>query len=149
MLVSGMHHVSVVVSDMNRSLEFYRDTLGMKQEMEFRYDADPEMMDLPGCKPRQHLILLSAGNAYLELIQYFEPEGRPNDRRTCDTAAMHLCFQVENMEKVYGELKARGIRFHRTPDLIGEDGEGLANHWYVYFRGPDDEVLELIQRPRG
>ncbi|MBN1835492.1 MAG: VOC family protein [Spirochaetales bacterium] len=147
MLVSGVHHASIVVSDMDRSLEFYRDTLGMKQEMEFWYDADPAMMDLPDSKPKQHLVLLSTGNAYLELIQYLEPAGRPNDRRTCDQGAMHICFRVEDMQKVYELLKAKGTRFHRAPDQIGENGAALANHWYVYLRGPDDEVLELIQAP--
>jgi catechol 2,3-dioxygenase-like lactoylglutathione lyase family enzyme len=132
---------------MNRSLKFYRDTLGMKQEMEFRYDADPVMMDLPGSKPKQHLILLSAGNALLELIQYLEPEGRTNDRRTCDHGSMHVCFRVDDMDKVVRALEAIGTRFHRSPDLIGEAGQGLANHRYVYLRGPDDEVLELIQPP--
>jgi catechol 2,3-dioxygenase-like lactoylglutathione lyase family enzyme len=63
MMISGLHHASIVVSDMKKSLTFYRDTLGMKQEMEFRYEADPVVMDLPGSKPKQHLILLSAGNA--------------------------------------------------------------------------------------
>jgi catechol 2,3-dioxygenase-like lactoylglutathione lyase family enzyme len=148
MIISGLHHASIVVSDMEKSLEFYRDTLGMKQEMEFRYDADPVMMDLPDSKPRQHLILLSAGNAYLELIQYLEPRGRPNDRRTCDDGAMHLCFRVDDMEKVVSALKTKGTRFHRDPDVIGKDGEGLADHWYVYLRGPDNEVLELIQPPK-
>jgi len=61
---------------------------------------------------------------------------------------MHLCFQVDDIQKVCEKLKAAGTRFHRDPDLIGEAGKTLANHWYVYLRGPDNEVLELIQLPR-
>jgi catechol 2,3-dioxygenase-like lactoylglutathione lyase family enzyme len=148
MLITGVHHTCVIVSDMERSLQFYKDTLGMEEQVNITYDADPAMMDLPGTKPKQHLVLLSAGNAHVELIQYLEPEGRPNDRRTCDTGTMHLCFQVDDIEKVYESLKKKGVTFHRTPDFIGEDGEGLADHGYVYFRGPDNEVLELIQPPR-
>ena len=144
-LISGVHHTCVIVSDMERSLEFYRDTLGMKEEVNIKYDADPVMMDLPGTKPRQHLVMLSAGNAHVELIQYLEPKGRVNDRRACDNGTMHLCFLIDDMTKVYDELKAKGIRFHRSPDLIGEAGGDLAGWSYVYFRGPDKEILELIQ----
>jgi hypothetical protein len=54
---------------------------------------------------------------------------------------------VDDIKQVYKKLSSKGIRFHRTPDFIGEDGEGLADHGYVYFRGPDNEVLEFIQPP--
>ncbi len=147
MMISGVHHACVIVSDMERSLKFYRDTLGMKEEVNITYDADPVMMDLPGTKPKQHLVLLSAGNARVELIHYIEPKGGPNDRRTCDNGTLHLCFRVDDIKKTYMTLKAKGVRFHRDPDLIGEAGEGLAGHWYVYLRGPDNEVLEFIQPP--
>jgi catechol 2,3-dioxygenase-like lactoylglutathione lyase family enzyme len=148
MLIDGIHHACVIVSDMERSLKFYRDTLGMEEEVDITYDADPAMMDLPGTQPKQHLVLLSAGNMHVELIQYLEPKGRPNDRRTCDNGTMHLCFRVNDIMKVYEELKSQGIKFHRTPDFIGDAGGGLAHYGYVYFRGPDNEVLELIQPPR-
>ena len=148
MLISGVHHACVIVSDMERSLSLYRDTLGMKEVVNIKYDADPAMMDLPGTKPKQHLVLLDAGNAFVELIHYIEPKGRPNDRRTCDNGTLHLCFRVDDIRQVYERLKAKGLRFHRAPDWIGEAGEGLADHGYVYFRGPDNEVLELIQPPR-
>jgi len=147
MMISGVHHACVIVSDMARSVAFYRDALGMKETVNITYDADPAMMDLPGTKPKQHLVMLSAGNANVELIQYLEPKGRSDERRTCDNGTLHLCFAVKDINKVYGELKKKGVRFHRDPDIIGEAGEGLAKHWYVYFRGPDNEILELIQPP--
>jgi glyoxylase I family protein len=147
MLIDGIHHTCIIVSDMAQSLKFYRDILGMKEEVDITYDADPVMMDLPDTKPKQHLVLLSAGNMHVELIQYIEPKGRPNDRRTCDNGTMHLCFRVHDIKDVYEDLKAKGVKFHRTPDLIGDDADGLSHHGYVYFRGPDNEVLELIQPP--
>jgi catechol 2,3-dioxygenase-like lactoylglutathione lyase family enzyme len=146
-MIAGVHHACVHVSDMVRSIGFYRDTLGMKEIVNITYDADPAMMDLPGTKPRQHLVLLSAGNANVELIQYLEPTGTSAPRKTTDNGSIHLCFAVNDLEKTYGELKGKGVRFHRDPLLIGEAGQGLANHWYVYFRGPDNEILELIQPP--
>jgi catechol 2,3-dioxygenase-like lactoylglutathione lyase family enzyme len=146
--ISGVHHACVIVSDMEKSLKFYRDTLGLKEKVNIKCDVDPAMMDLPGTEPKLHLVLLSAGNAHVELIHYIEPKGRPNDRRTCDNGTLHLGFQVDDIRKMYTDLKSKGVRFHRDPLLIGEAGEGLAGHWYVYLRGPDNEVLEFIQPPK-
>jgi catechol 2,3-dioxygenase-like lactoylglutathione lyase family enzyme len=145
MIFSGVHHTCVIVSDMERSLAFYRDTLGMQELTNLKYDADPVMMDLQGTEPKQHLIMLSAGNTIIELIQYIEPKGKPYDRRPCDISNMHIAFSVDDINKVYEELKAKGIRFHRDPDIIGEGGGNLAGFGYVYFRGPDNEILELIE----
>jgi len=88
MSITGVHHASVAVSDMQRSWEFYRGTLGMRQELEIRYDADPVMMDLPGSEPRQHLVLLSAGNAYVELIHStWSPRDVPTTGEHATTAS--------------------------------------------------------------
>jgi catechol 2,3-dioxygenase-like lactoylglutathione lyase family enzyme len=147
MFISGVHHTCVIVSDMERSLRFYRDILGMREELNEKYDADPVMMDLPGTEPKQHLVMLSAGNMTIELIQYIEPIGKPYDRRPCDIANMHIAFEVKDIKKSYNELTQNGIRFHRDPDFIGEDGGDLKGLGYVYFRGPDNEILELVQVP--
>ena len=147
MLVKGVHHTCVIVSDMKKSLSFYRDILGMREDVNITYDADPVMMDLQGTEPKQHLVMLSAGNTIIELIQYVEPKGRPYDRRPCDISNMHICFHVDDILNIYTELKDRGIRFHRDPDFIGEGGGELEGYGYVYFRGPDNEILELIQTP--
>ncbi|UCB45931.1 MAG: VOC family protein [Spirochaetota bacterium] len=147
MLISGVHHTCVIVSDMSRSLEFYRDILGMKEKLNEKYDADPVMMDLPNTEPKQHLVMLSAGNITIELIQYIEPKGKPYDRRPCDISNMHIAFQVNDIKKAYNILRQKGIRFHRDPDFIGDDGGDLSGLGYVYFRGPDNEILELVQLP--
>jgi catechol 2,3-dioxygenase-like lactoylglutathione lyase family enzyme len=133
---------------MTKSLKFYRDTLGMREEVNIKYDADPVMMDLPGTKPKQHLVMLSAGNTIIELIQYIEPKGKPYDRRPCDISNMHICFQVEDIKKIYEEIRVKGIKFHRDPAFIGGDGGTLSGYGYVYFRGPDNEILEFIQVPK-
>jgi len=145
MLLAGVHHACVIVSDMAKSLAFYRDLLGLKEEVNEVFDADPVMMGLPGTKPRQHIVFLSAGNTLVELIQYLSPRGEPIVSRTCDFGGMHICFRPTDMAKTYEYLRSKGVQFHKPPACIGEDGKGLAGLWYVYFRGPDNEILELMQ----
>ena len=147
-MVSGLHHACVNVSDMEKSLNFYRDTLGLKETMNLKIKADPAMMDLPGTEPHQHLVMLSAGNSTVELIQYVEPKGKHIRKRTCDIGVSHICFQVDDINKAHKKMLEKGINtFHRTPDFIGASGGSLNGYGYVYFRGPDNEILEFIQVP--
>jgi catechol 2,3-dioxygenase-like lactoylglutathione lyase family enzyme len=95
-LASCVHH-TCVISDMSRSLEFYKDILGMEEKLNEKYDADPVMMDLPDNEPNQNLVMVFAGNTIIELIQYIEPKGKPYDRRPCDITNMHRAFQIQNL----------------------------------------------------
>ena len=145
-MISGVHHVCVNVSDMEKSLGFYRDLLGMKETINLKFDNDPVMMDLPGTEPKQHIVMLSAGNAIVELVQYLEPLGKPDPRRTCDIGMSHISFQVDDILKACEEMKAKGVdTFHREPDFIGSSGGVLEGYAYVYLRGPDNEIVELMQ----
>lgn len=146
-MISGIHHACVVVSDMQQSLEFYRDMIGLKELMNFKIQGDPVMLDLKGTVPQQHLVMLSAGNSIVELIQYLEPKGVKIHRKTCDFGVSHICFQVPDIEKAYKAMKGKGVvNFHRLPDFISAPCP-LHGYGYVYFRGPDDEIVEFIQAP--
>ncbi len=148
-MIKGVHHACVIVSDMDKSLDFYRDKLGLKEIMNLKFDADPVMMDLPGTKPKQHLVMLEAGNSHVELIQYSEPQGKKSNLAPCDFPNMHICFEVDDITAVYEKAKLVGITaFHRDPDFIKDSGTPLDGYGYVYFRGPDNEILEFIQ-PAG
>lgn len=147
-MIDGVHHACITVSDMEKSLAFYRDKLGMKEEMNLKFEADDVMMDLKGLKPKQHLVILSAGNVNVELIQYLEPKGKKDPRRTCDFGTSHICFQVKDIKQAYEEMKRLGVdTFHKPPEFIDESGGPLSGYGYVYFRGPDHEIVEFMQVP--
>ncbi len=146
-MISGIHHACVVVSDMQESLEFYRNKIGLKELMNLRIQGDPVMLDLKGTVPQQHLVMLSAGNSIVELIQYLEPKGAKIHKKTCDFGVSHICFQVPDIERACKAMKDKGVKsFHRAPDFISAPGP-LNGYGYVYFRGPDDEIVEFIQVP--
>ena len=145
-MVSGIHHSCIVVSDMQKSLEFYRDKIGLKELMNFKIQGDPVMLNLRKT-PQQHLVMLSAGNSIVELIQYLEPKGTKVHKETCDFGVAHICFQVSDINAAYEAMKEKGVvSFHRTPDFISASCD-LNGYGYVYFRGPDDEIVEFMQVP--
>ncbi len=143
-------HVSFTVEDIERSLGFYRDTLGM--ELVGRMERVGEDISRIVAFEDAHLKIAflelpRGGGMQLELIEYVSPRGHPIDRRTCNSGSAHICFMVEDIHSVYETLKARGVRFKSEPVAIltGVNRGGYA----MYFLDPDGNTLELVQRPKG
>jgi catechol 2,3-dioxygenase-like lactoylglutathione lyase family enzyme len=85
------------------------------------------------------------GGTKIELIEYVRPEGRKIDSQPFNPGIAHIAFLVEDIEKTYRELAAEGVRFVNPPVwAVGNDGRG---RWGVcYLRGPDDIIIELIEK---
>ncbi len=143
-------HVSFTVEELERSVEFYRDTLGMELvgSMERVGEDISRIVDFEDARLKiAFLELPGGGGMQLELIEYVSPRGEAVDRRTCNPGSAHICFGVEDIPSLYQELKARGVRFKSEPVAIqtGVNKGGYA----VYFLDPDGNTLELVQRPKS
>ena len=141
-MILGIHHTAISTSDIERSLQFYRDLLGFKEVFSSKWDIGTEVTDkIVGLKDSSaRVVMLRAGNACVELFQYVTPEPKPSDmnRPVCDHGITHLCLQVADIDAEYARLKAAGMRFHCPPQDIG----GLRA---TYGRDPDGNVVELLE----
>lgn len=148
-MVTGIHHTSLVVSDMERSLKFYRDLLGLRVAIDTVMSG--EMLDrevaLKGARVR--VVELSYGGPmpYLELLQYYAPPGKPFpcDARCCDVGMPHVAFIVPDLEGVYGRLSQQGIKFTSPPQYV--DAGDFKGCRTAYCYDPDGIVVELWQMP--
>ncbi len=144
-MIQGVHHTCITVSDLERSIPFYRDVLGLElvmiEESERSGDDRSESLGVPGAKIK--LAILRAGDARVELIEYLTAKGAPYDRNNNDTGAMHIAFQVEDIDAVYRRMLDRGARFTSPPATIPA---GPMKGWrWTYFFDPDGVSLEIIQ----
>jgi len=146
--VVGIHHASRSVSDMDRSLGFYRDLLGM--EIVLDTEMEGEMLErevaLEGARLRL-VELGSGGRTLLELLEYREPEPRPwsDERRPCDAGAHHVALLVENIHSTYEGLVDAGVEFTCPPQEV--DAGFFAGHRTAYCYDPDHLIVELWQLP--
>ncbi|MDK1031842.1 MAG: VOC family protein [Planctomycetia bacterium] len=142
-MIKSLGHVALGVSDIERSLEFYRDGLGMKVilDLDVQDDRVARVTGVSGAKTR--IVHLKLGDAMLELFSYYTPEGRNVARslRQYDYGLTHIGFEVDDFHAHVEELRKRGIEF------LGEPVEFRPGVWVVYFRGPDGEVCEFRQLP--
>ncbi|MEJ2209535.1 MAG: VOC family protein [Anaerolineae bacterium] len=95
-MIQGVHHTCITVSDLERSIAFYCDTLGLKLIMteESERSGDDRSKALGVARAKVKLAILQAGDARVELIEYVTAGGRPYDRNNNDVGAMHIAFQL-------------------------------------------------------
>jgi lactoylglutathione lyase len=145
-------HFSFTVADIERSVEFYRDVLGMelvhRQEQSNAYtrkfvgypDAHLKVAQLR-IKGRE----TGRSGHLLELVEYVAPKGQKVDTRTPNPGTAHLAFEVDDIQAEYRRMVALGVRFRSEPVAI-EAGINKGGHT-VYFLDPDDITLEILEPP--
>ena len=145
--INILDHVAVTVSDMERSLAFYCDLLGLK-EVE-RHHLEGETISKMAGKPDviMEVVRLEAPETpgvLLDLQQYVTPEGRVSEAQLGDVAHSHFCFGVPDVWDAYKDLTSKGVEFVSEP--VSFDLEwGIV--YVVFFKDPDGFILELMQVP--
>jgi len=144
MKVSGVAHTSFTVSDIARSIAFYRDVLGMELVSEFEGSGPvvEAILDMPGAHLK--VAFVRSGDHTIELMQYMSPKGKPYDRKTCDTGPCHIAFWVKDIHEAYKALSAKGVNFKSVPQAVELEGK---KSWACYLTDPDGITLEFMQLP--
>ncbi len=149
MKVESVYHVGFTVRDIERSIEFYRDVLGLslyrRQTGTAEYLAT--ITGFPGVRLEIALLRTPDGGGMLELLQYVSHPAPPTERETNRPGNAHLCFKVSDVHQACEELERRGVRLISDPVEItaGVHKGGYA----VYLRDPDGFTVELFQPPAG
>jgi glyoxylase I family protein len=145
--INVLDHIAVTVSDMDRSLAFYRDLLGLK-EVE-RHRLEGETISKMTGKPDviMQVVRLAAPetpNILLDLQEYVSPKGKMSTAKLGDIAHSHFCFGVPDVWGAYRDLKAKGIEFVSEPVSFDLDW-GIVH--VMFMKDPDGFIIELQQIP--
>ena len=149
MTVSRIHHAGVTVSDLGRSLRFYRDLLGMRVLEDVRLTS-AEVAALLGVEQIDlHLVNLDTGDGrILELLEYARPEGRQVEYTSRDGGGGHVALAVRDLDAVAAGIEAAGGSVISRRPVTAADTEGIFAHArLLYVRDPDGMILELVQLP--
>jgi len=141
--IGGIHHASFTVSDMEKSLPFYRDVLGFDVISDSAETGaafkGPEVDNLTGCPGSElRIIFLRANEDMLELIEYIPKGKKLEENQASDTGSAHICLKTENIQALYKKLSDYGARIHFPPQNLG--GVDV-----MYFRDPDGIIIESMQ----
>jgi catechol 2,3-dioxygenase-like lactoylglutathione lyase family enzyme len=147
--VTGLGHASFTVMDLDRTIDFYVNKLGGKL-LDKTKDEGPNLGTcvFGSCNQASAslgIAMIELGGIEVEFIQYLEPpttvkyHGDPSQ-----AGSGHLAWEVDDIEKMYEDLKIKGVNFHTGVNECIRDGV-LVWKW-VYFRDPDNICGELTQR---
>ena len=129
MIITGLDHMGVIVSDVDRSLAFYGEKLGLSVEK------------------RGNNGVVNLGNCQLILFPGSEDAGpvdRELDVSKNPLGADHLALEVEDIDTAIIDLEQRGVHF--VGPLV--NARSLAGTRYRGFLDPDGIALYVIQRPK-
>ena len=149
MKVIGAHHTSYTVTNLERSLEFYRDLLGCEVLWQ-RTITDQYFRDIvgfPDCVVKAVHLRLPGSDHVLELFEYEQPRGKTVDLNTNNVGNSHIALLVEDLQVAYEELSAKGVEFKSPPVMV--DHGANTGAWGAYIVDPDGIKMELLQRPKG
>ena len=145
-MIKSAEHFSFTVSNISDALHFFHDIMGLEATSVAEVES-PDIQRLVGIPDAilRVAIVHVPGGTNIELIEYVRPEGKKVDSRPCNAGIAHIAFLVEDIERAYRELTAKGVRFVSPPVWTpGNDGKG---RWGVsYLKGPDDITIEVIEK---
>ncbi len=113
--------IAITVTQLDRAVSFYRDTLGLEY-----------LFETP------NLAFFKCGSVRL-MLSLPEKSANPEDR-------MVIYFQVDELHSAFEELKARGVDFEDEPHVVAK----MSDHdlWMAFFRDTEQNLLGLMCEER-
>ena len=141
-VIQNFHHTAISVGDLDRSIRFYRDILGMSLEWRIDHRRNELLEKVLALKNVDVSYAMLAGwGGRIEVFKYHTPKGEPfpPDKPVCDHGITHMAFQVSEIEAFYEKLASQGVRFNSPPQEVRPGVKA------AYFHDPDGISLEIIQ----
>lgn len=139
------NHVGISVSNLEQSMAFYGDLLGMEPMSLPLLLTGEEVEDVTALKHfKARVCMMAKGNLALELFEFEvpAPKAQDPDYPVNNHGITHFGITVEDIDETYGKLVGEGVRFH-SPVRQFPGGIRAA-----YGRDPDGNVFELLQMPQ-
>lgn len=130
-MIKKVHHVGIVVREMEQAMRFYRDTLGL-------HVHKLETIQDQGVKAA----LLTLGDSEIELLEPVVPDtGVARYLESRGEGLHHVCFEVDDVERDLDELKQKQIELIDQATRIGLAGRIC----FLHPRAMDGTLVELCQ----
>lgn len=133
--IGRIHHVAIIVRDIEEALAVYRDLLGLPVELVLPIESD-----------RVTIAFLTVGESRIELVQ-------PTDESTGVARFLaakgegfhHLCLEVPDLAAVLTDLAQRGVELIDGAPRRGAEGPVA----FLHPRAGRGVMVELIEAPGG
>ncbi len=153
----GVYGAVIGVSDMEKSITFYRDMLGYDMVLSDTTGIQSDMTGLEDGGTEMRRVILRQtkraigpfnpllGTSQVELVERIDGQGTNifKDRFWGDLGFIHLCYDVTNMDDFKIEAKKNGYPF--TVDSADSFDMGKAAGRFAYVEDPDGTLIEFVE----
>lgn len=147
-MFSSVAHIGFTVSDLDQSVAFYKDILGLTYvgEMFMEGPSTEELFKREGAAARVAYLKTADEHAPLvELIQFSDVASLKDTPSLFKTSISEFCFMVDDIDAEYERLVDLGVKFLSAPQTFDSTEYGFGKSRAVYLFDPDGNILELIQ----
>jgi len=140
-LIKEVRHVGIVVNNMDNSLKFYRDLLGLKiiRDMNEHGSYLNNMLSLDNVEVRTVKLSADNGNTLIELLD-FKSHNDNEIKNFYTIGASHVALTVDNIEVLYEYLSKNNVKFNAPPQ---KSSDGLVK--VTFCNDPDGTPIELVE----
>jgi predicted enzyme related to lactoylglutathione lyase len=140
-MIKGIHHIALVVRDIEGVLPYYRNVAGFNQTSSA--DALAISPDQDGAKTSEHHVLLAGPNAYLKLISrnMFPPHSEAQVGPIHQPGIRHFCLQNNDCTILEQAVYANKGSLIAPPLDLGTGNQ------YAYARDPEGNIMEIEGLP--
>lgn len=145
MAILRLSHIGICVSDLERSLRFYRDQLGFRRVSELEIGGEPTSTLLQIDDVDLHAVYLERDGTRIELLHYKRPgaTGPDSPRPMNQVGLTHLSLRVDRLADLLRDLENAGVRVLEKSKIEIPAFDAAA----VFVTDPDGTLIELVQAP--
>ena len=130
--ITKINHIAVAVSDIDKSLSFWRDALGLELA---------ELRDVPA--ESAQIAFLPIGGTEVELVRpIIDDSGLAKYIEKRGQGMHHLCLETDDIEAMMLQLKEKGVQLINESPRTGADGKKYA---FIHPKSTGGVLVELYQ----
>lgn len=130
--IKQINHVAIVVEDMQQSLGFWRDALGLELH---------ELRDVPA--EMSQVAFLPLAGSEIELVQpTTDDSGIAKYLAKRGPGMHHVCLEVDDIDGMMATLKAKGVSLINEEARVAADGKKYA---FIHPKSTGGVLVELYQ----
>jgi len=150
-VIVSVDHINLVVSDLERSVDFYTNVLGFRETQRAELEGEwiETIIGLETVKASVAYVVSPAGQPRLELLQYHSPIGDGFQANSIPNTLglRHLALSVDNIDSAVHRLREAGTELLSRPVVVPTDviQHSTGQKILCYFHDPDGVLLELTE----
>ena len=156
MNILGQYHTGFVVENLEASLHFYIDILGLKIEREPATQSGEWISDVVGLKNIElKMAFVGVGDGHsIELFEYLKPTGKKREDmdKVFLPGSAHCAFIVDDIRSWFKKLKENNVKILSNGEPTLRDKPYPWARYAIYIQDPDGNVIEMVERakkPKG